>query len=657
MLAYVGTDLAGGDNTVFIDNVQIISAGGASVTVPNFGFETPSISSDQYNPSGGSWTFGGASPNGSGIVHNGGAFGNANSPQGVQAAFIQEQGTVSQTISGLTPGTTYTNTFYVAERPGNNQTWNVTMNGAVIGSSATVIGSYAPSLITSSNVVTCGGGGGAGSNIVYTLTGSANGYAITNITVYGGWAGSDRDAQAYTVYYSTVSAPTNFILLGSVNFDPVNAGYNPLYNLYGCVPAATRTMLTPATGVLATNVAAIMFDFTSPVAADNFSGYTQIQLFGVPMVPMVTTNTLPATAADVVGSQVTFTAGINGVAPIIYQWQKISGEVTNNIAGATNSTLTLTNLQLTDTASYQLVAYNAFGMVASTPSSLTVSSAPAAVNNVVTAMAVQTGASPGSSFTPTWTLAANSLIAGQSPSATNGNFNMEPYWGNRNVNSLTAGGTLTIATGGSPTTTSTNYVSCGTVASGAGQFVAYTLTGSSSGYNLTNITVYGGWRDNGRDQQGYTVYYSTVAAPSTFITLGSVSYNPANAASTACATRATLMPANGSLATNVAAVEFDFTEPATPNGWCGYSQIQVFGIPAFVTATNPTNIVVQVTGTNLTLNWPADHIGWRLEVQTNDLTQGLGTNWVEVVGAAATNQMTIPLDPANGSVFYRMIYP
>jgi hypothetical protein len=280
-----------------------------------------------------------------------------------------------------------------------------------------------------------------------------------------------------------------------------------------------------------------------------------------------------------------------------------------------------------------------------------------AVNNPVVTMAAQTGASPGSSFTPTWTLAANSLIAGQSPSAINGNFNTEPYWGNRNVNSLTAGGSLMIATGGSPTTTSTNYVSCGTVASGAGQFVTYTLTGSATGYNLTNITVYGGWRDDGRDQQGYTVYYSTVAAPSTFITLGSVSYNPANAASTACATRATLMPANGSLATNVAAVEFDFTEPATPNGWCGYSQIQVFGIPAFVTATNPTNIVVQVTGTNLTLNWPADHIGWRLEVQTNDLTQGLGTNWVEVVGAAATNQMTIPLDPANGSVFYRMIYP
>jgi hypothetical protein len=32
-------------------------------------------------------------------------------------------------------------------------------------------------------------------------------------------------------------------------------------------------------------------------------------------------------------------------------------------------------------------------------------------------------------------------------------------------------------------------------------------------------------------------------------------------------------------------------------------------------------------------------------------------NWVDVAGATTTNQMTIPIDPANGSVFYRMIYP
>ena len=60
-----------------------------------------------------------------------------------------------------------------------------------------------------------------------------------------------------------------------------------------------------------------------------------------------------------------------------------------------------------------------------------------------------------------------------------------------------AGGNLAIAAGGSPKTTSTNYVTCGN-GNGAGSSVTYTLTGSAIGYYLTNIVVYGGWGDNGR---------------------------------------------------------------------------------------------------------------------------------------------------------------
>jgi hypothetical protein len=31
--------------------------------------------------------------------------------------------------------------------------------------------------------------------------------------------------------------------------------------------------------------------------------------------------------------------------------------------------------------------------------------------------------------------------------------------------------------------------------------------------------------------------------------------------------------------------------------------------------------------------------------------------WFDVVGSRVTNQMFIPINPASGSVFYRMIYP
>lgn len=137
-LAFVGTDLNGGDNTIFIDDVQIIQ--GTFASVPNFGFETPAIGNYSYNPSGGSWTFSGASGNGSGIIANGSAFSNPNAPQGVQAAFVQGHGTITQAISGLTPGTPYQITFEAAQRPNNGtvnvggQSWNVTMNGSVIAS-------------------------------------------------------------------------------------------------------------------------------------------------------------------------------------------------------------------------------------------------------------------------------------------------------------------------------------------------------------------------------------------------------------------------------------------------------------------------------------------------------------------------------------------
>ncbi len=64
-----------------------------------------------------------------------------------------------------------------------------------------------------------------------------------------------------------------------------------------------------------------------------------------------------------------------------------------------------------------------------------------------------------------------------------------------------------------------------------------------------------------------------------------------------------------------------------------------------------------VAGNNqVQLNWPQDHLGWSLQVQTNAPSAGLGTNWVIVPFSVATNRMTFPTDPANGSVFFRLVY-
>jgi len=70
-----------------------------------------------------------------------------------------------------------------------------------------------------------------------------------------------------------------------------------------------------------------------------------------------------------------------------------------------------------------------------------------------------------------------------------------------------------------------------------------------------------------------------------------------------------------------------------------------------------TNLVVQVGDGQLQLSWPQDHLGWHLQIQTNSLNAGLGTNWVNVPNSTTTNQIFIPINPNNGSVFLRLVYP
>jgi len=70
--------------------------------------------------------------------------------------------------------------------------------------------------------------------------------------------------------------------------------------------------------------------------------------------------------------------------------------------------------------------------------------------------------------------------------------------------------------------------------------------------------------------------------------------------------------------------------------------------------TNSTNITFSVSGGNLTLSWPQDHTGWRLQVQTNSLT---GNNWVTVPGSTNVDSIVVPIATTNGAAFYRMVYP
>jgi hypothetical protein len=75
------------------------------------------------------------------------------------------------------------------------------------------------------------------------------------------------------------------------------------------------------------------------------------------------------------------------------------------------------------------------------------------------------------------------------------------------------------------------------------------------------------------------------------------------------------------------------------------------------TSFAPAQLGFATVGNQLQFNWPADHTGWLLQSQTNNLALGLGTNWINIPAATQTNQMAFPLNTADGAVFFRLVRP
>jgi hypothetical protein len=103
------------------------------------------------------------------------------------------------------------------------------------------------------------------------------------------------------------------------------------------------------------------------------------------------------------------------------------------------------------------------------------------------------------------------------------------------------------------------------------------------------------------------------------------------------------------------AVTYYYVVTATNSSGESPNSLQASAAP--LPSAVPTNIVAQVSSDQLQLSWPQDHLGWHLQIQTNSLNAGLGTNWVNVPNSTTTNQIFIPINPTNGSVFIRMVYP
>jgi len=74
-------------------------------------------------------------------------------------------------------------------------------------------------------------------------------------------------------------------------------------------------------------------------------------------------------------------------------------------------------------------------------------------------------------------------------------------------------------------------------------------------------------------------------------------------------------------------------------------------------SNQPVTLVTQVAGGQLELSWPLDHLGWRLQIQTNTVSGGLSTDWATVPNSTNAMGANIGISPTNGVVFLRLVYP
>jgi autotransporter-associated beta strand protein len=187
------------------------------------------------------------------------------------------------------------------------------------------------------------------------------------------------------------------------------------------------------------------------------------------------------------------------------------------------------------------------------------------------------------SFVP----ATNNVLRGLTPSAT-ANTLATPPEGTGSITNLTDG--VIVSTGVKATDYPYTYAVNNNVV------LTYTVGTINDGCFISQINIYSGWGDTGRDNITMaSISYSTVSDPTTFVAIPNSSVNYANGLGNA---KATLTANVGLLAANVYAIRFNFG--AQENSYVGYRELEVIGVRS---SCLPTGTAITVaTGATLDLN-------------------------------------------------------
>ncbi|MGD0814609.1 MAG: protease pro-enzyme activation domain-containing protein, partial [Verrucomicrobiota bacterium] len=209
-------------------------------------------------------------------------------------------------------------------------------------------------------------------------------YAVSGYDLCTGWgvpAGQNLINALATPDPLTIQPNAGFTAIGgsggpftvtSENFVLINSGTNEL--AWSLVNTSLWLTVSPQSGTLAggsSNTAPAVSlsagantlpigNYSAAVAFSNItSGFAQTRQFTLQVVPSVSPTILtpPASQSVAVGSNATFSVSAGGTPPLNYQWQVN----TTNINGATNASLTVTNVGLGDAGSYTVTVSNTLG--------------------------------------------------------------------------------------------------------------------------------------------------------------------------------------------------------------------------------------------------------------------------------------------------------
>jgi hypothetical protein len=438
---------------------------------------------------------------------------------------------------------------------------------------------------------------------------------INSIYTYSDWPNNGRVIQDYTVDVSEDGTNWTNGVVAVVNQGTAASGNWPSVEV-----AVTTDDASP----LATNVRFIRFNF--PSTQNGGVGYMEFVVngvsFGLPEAPVFTV--IPQSQTVTNGNSVTFTAHATGFPPPLIKWHFIDTSSVDNLLSTVGDTLTF-QVSFAKEGQYYAEASNPSGITNSTP---------AAVLTVIQGLVTETDDNSGFPFTNPGT---DDLILGNSgTSIALNNFDTQNGWTVANLTDGDAQGPLAVG-------------------NGAG---VYTLIGNNATitYNLgtpctvTGVQTWTGWAGGGRDNQNYTVLYSTNGTD--FITLWTVANNPNQGYGNSVLLTINNLP-------NVVAMRFNFGNQQ--NGGVAYNELAVYGvnpfppqapeftvIPQSQTVTNNQSVTftAEATGTPLpTMTWhfvdtsSVDHVltlGNTLTIPVVNIFTDVGHYYVEAKNASGT---------------------